>query len=182
MISGMEHEEPEPSRKPRRKSPGVGTKVWGLIGALGILIGIGLVVFYSLRPPVPPAIKRQLSFPVLYASGPNFSADRKSFQYDGNLKILTFRIKLFSTAATVTEQATPSQFSDFPDLYGKLVEHLGQYDQFDSLNGQVTLTKPKDGHEAGVINTKGTLMFTRADADVSNDQWRQYYNQLVVAK
>jgi hypothetical protein len=48
----------------------------------------------------------------------------------------------------------------------------------------VYLIRPgeQNGKEVGVLNSKGTLMFIKADKDLSGDQWKQLFNNLDIIK
>jgi hypothetical protein len=71
---------------------------------------------------------------------------------------------------------------DIPAAYTKLLSSLNQFDSFDSPNGTVALTHPKElnGAESAVMNAKGTLLFVRPNGNVSSDDWRRLFNNLHV--
>ncbi len=85
---------------------------------------------------------------------------------------------------TITEQATPSGFTDIPQAYDKFINSLSGYFSFGSVNGTVNLVRPHNlnGEQAAVINDKGTLMFIHPMQDLPPDVWRQLFNNLTVIK
>ena len=84
----------------------------------------------------------------------------------------------------ISEQATPQVFNDIPEYYPKLIEKLNGYSDFDSVLGKVSLTKPKElnGAQSAVFNGKGTLMFVRPNQSLSDDDWRQFFDQMTIWK
>lgn len=136
--------------------------------------------------PVPADIKKQVSFLVYYPDKGSLALpDKTSFKYDDASKVLSYKIYLGNVSMTVAEQATPQNFVDIPEAYNKLIESLNGYKQFDSLYGTVNLTHPKEfkGEQSAALNAKGTLMFIHpTNGKLSDDQWRQLFNNLRILK
>ncbi len=150
--------------------------------ALGSIIILLLVVF---RPhsPIPDSIAKQLNFSVFYPDmGEEFKADPATINYDGSSKVLLFHVKSAKNDITLTQQATPDPINDIPEYYPKLMEKLNNYKDFDSVNGKVSLTRPIElkGGQSAVFNIKGTLMFAHPEHDMSDDEWRRFFNGLVL--
>jgi hypothetical protein len=84
----------------------------------------------------------------------------------------------------LSEQPTPDSFTDVPQVYDKVVDSMQEYQKFDVDVGTVHLTRPPslNGKQAAVLNTKGTLLFAKPDKDLSEDQWRRFFNSFVVEK
>lgn len=80
---------------------------------------------------------------------------------------------------TFAEQSSPDSFAADPNFYPAFIQKLGGYDTFNSVNGQVDLTRPAQVNaETGVMNTKGTLLFARSDGDLSETNWKLLFNSL----
>lgn len=151
------------------------------------LITGGAVVMTMLltpKPLLPKNIASQVSFGIFYPQGNEvLNVSQKSIAYDAKTSLLTYSSRL-ATGSTVSfsEQSTPSSFVDVPSVYTKLISNLQEYASFDSLNGTVYLTKPKElhGQQAAVLNNRGTLIFARTTTDLSVDRWRAIFNSLQV--
>jgi hypothetical protein len=158
--------------------------VWGVAGVvtLGVVI-VGVLLAFRPQVPLPVDITKQLSFPLVYPpTKTSYTMDKKSASYSASAKVLIFHAKADNLDLTISEQATPDTINDIPEYYPKLIEKLNGYSDFDSLNGKVSLTHPKElnGGQTAVFNGKGTLMFVKPSHDMSNDEWRTFFNSLVV--
>ncbi len=160
-------------------------KRWLALGGLAIAI---LAVFGWLwlnRPLLPRSVRHQVSFVVLYP-GKNNPAQlhRSSIKYNADEKVLTYYAMLDGSRLTVSNQATPEAFIDVPQAYDKLVSGMRPYASFDSSSGKVALTRPPNSNnqQAAVTKAHGTLMFVRADHDLTDDQWRKFFNNLASFK
>ena len=117
-----------------------------------------------------------------------YKADPKSMEFnpDPSYKSLTFKAKSHVTELIITQQATPENFTDIPQLYDKTVEAMKPYGSIDTKQGKVTLTTPdkSNNNQVAVMNNHGTLVFVRSEKDLDNDQWRQFFNglQLITPK
>jgi predicted N-acyltransferase len=136
--------------------------------------------------PIPPAVNQEANFVIFY---PNENSQTKinkaSFKYDSHAKALSFIVTYNSKSLTFSEQPTPQGFVDIPQAYDKLIEELNGYSSFDSYYGKVDLTHPKElkGQQSAAMNTKGTLTFVHpTNGDLSNDQWKQLFNNLDIVK
>ena len=151
-----------------------------LIGVLGIVARNSLASDDTL----PPAIAQQVTHPV-FMPGDDTTAtvERPSINFQADADLLSYTATLMSGAKIfVNQQPTPESFIDIPQAYDKLLGSLQPYANFESLNGKVTLTKPKElqGEQSAVMNTKGTLMFIRSDTEISQDDWRKLFNNLKI--
>jgi hypothetical protein len=138
------------------------------------------------KPPIPKNIQSQLDFtPYLVQPGTGITIDTSSYKYDASQKGLSFiaRGKEYGKL-TISEQPTPQQFIDIPEVYSKLVDKLNRYGVFDNAIGTVYLTRPDGQHtgQTAVINSKGVLMFVRSAKDLSDDQWRKVFGSFVLEK
>lgn len=133
---------------------------------------------------LPTTVKDQLTFPFYW---PDKTAplmiDKKTIKYDANSKAISYIAQTSDGAVlTISQQATPQSFTDVPQAYSKLVEILVQYGVFDSPNGTVYLTHPKQlkGGQTAVMNSKGTLVFVKPDKNLSDDTWHKVFNNLKI--
>lgn len=154
------------------------------------IVVIGIIMFGGLsfwhgsdKPVLPSNVSRQLSFGVYFPTTKinNVSIDKRTISYQANEGRLGYRAQLSDgTTIDVNQQATPESFVDVPQAYDKLVSSLQPYSSFESVNGRVSLTHPKElqGSQSAVMNAKGTLLFARPSKSLSNEQWRQLFNGL----
>lgn len=138
------------------------------------------------KPPIPKTIQSQLDFtPYLVKPGAAITVDKGTYKYDPSQKGLSFVAtgKDFGKL-TISEQPTPQQFIDIPEVYSKLVDKLNRYSVFDNDMGTVYLTRPDDQHtgQTAVINSKGVLMFVRSAKNLSDDQWRKLFGSFALEK
>jgi hypothetical protein len=155
----------------------------GLIASGALATGVFLHIHSSQI--IPAQIKRQLDFLIFLPEGdPSSHVESKTFKYDANLKVFSVVVTSFNIKNTISEQPTPDSFNDIPGYYDKLTEKLNSYTSFDTNLGKVYLTLPDElkGKQSAIMNTKGTLMFASPDKDLTNDQWRQFFNSLSVIK
>jgi hypothetical protein len=106
-----------------------------------------------------------------------------SIKYDAGTQVLTYIIADAGVPITISEQSTPQAFIDIPQSYATLINSLNNYASFDSLQGTVALTYPKElnGQQSAVMNTKGTLMFAHpTNGSLSENQWKNLFNSLEV--
>lgn len=155
-----------------------------------VLVIVGLAVISGLgiwrsgqRPALPSAVAEQLSFGVYFPTTKTTIArvDKHTISYQASSGLLGYTATLTDgTTVSVNQQATPESFVDIPQAYEKLVSSLQPYSSFDSINGKVSLTHPKElqGGQSAVMNAKGTLLFARPSKSLTNDQWRQLFNGL----
>lgn len=153
-----------------------------------IVVGFGAWAYWQKHAnPLPKYIIKEISFPVFYPTSQSpVIVNKSSFKYDSSTKVLSFIVTDAGQSITVTEQATPESFVDVPQVYTTLINSLNNYSSFDSLQGQVNLTYPKQFNnmqQSAVMNAKGTLMFAHDIAsDLSNAQWQQFFNDLIVVQ
>lgn len=155
---------------------------WIIGGAVVLTFGAGLIGWLWLsRPLFSHKIRQQVNFVILYPANSSVTTlDRKSIKYDSTEKILTYNASIGTNQLIVTNQATPSNFTDIPQLFDKVIGGMHPYVTFDSSNGKVSLTRPPNtnNQQVAVLNNHGTLMFVRANHDLSEDQWRKFFNNL----
>jgi hypothetical protein len=150
-----------------------------------VVIGITFRIYWqNAHNPIPVSFRKEISFPVFYPSDKSsVTVNRSSFKYDSSNSVFIFTVTDAGQSLTIAEQATPQSFVDVPQAYTTLVNSLNNYSSFDSLQGQVDLTYPKQfsGQQSAVMNAKGTLMFVHdTDKRLSNSQWQHIFNNLNV--
>jgi hypothetical protein len=152
-----------------------------IVGALLLLAG-GTVLAKKLAPePVIPSSIQKAVASTIFIPGPSATfINRKTVKYDSKTKLLSYQATAFGINTIISEQPTPDSFTDIPQVYDKFIDNLNQYSNFDTNNGKVFLTHPKElkGGQTAVMNSKGTLMFAKPDRALSGDQWRQFFKSL----
>jgi hypothetical protein len=137
--------------------------------------GIALLV---MRPVLPKTISKQITFTLLVPSH-EISQVRQTAKFDGSLGQLSYIVKIGQNQITVSEQATPENFTLVPQAYDKVVEGMKPYDSFETSLGKISIAKVS-GKQTAVTNTKGTLLFAQANQDMSSDDWRKFFAQFAV--
>jgi hypothetical protein len=161
-------------------------KRWWLVvaGLAGIGMVIAVVLLAAPKPPIPSLIKQQAVSTILVPRGGGTAVERESVVFDAQRKQLSYNATFTGTKLRVSEQATPESFTDIPQTFDKLTAAMGEYGKFDTDVGTVHLTRPKElgGKQAAVLNAKGTLLFAKPAAELSDDQWRQFFRTFEAAK
>ncbi|HSW37689.1 MAG TPA: hypothetical protein VLG37_04975 [Candidatus Saccharimonadales bacterium] len=157
------------------------------LGIFAIIVSgatIGVIKLTQSRSIIPKDIKKQLNIVTLLPKSDQIIVDHHSFKYDSNAKVLTFVVSGFGIKNTISEQATPDPINDIPQYLDKLTESLHEYTSFDTAAGKVYLTRPEElkGDQSAVMNSKGVLMFAHPEKDLTDDQWRQFFNSLDVIR
>lgn len=153
-----------------------------------IVAVLGLVVIVAMllgpKPPVPAEVKRAVTSTILIPKTRNVVVSRESMSYNSQIKLLTYQAIVYGTKTVVSEQPTPESFIDIPQVYDKLVASMNEYSKFDSTSGTVHLTRPSNlkGKQTALMNAKGTLMFVKPESDLTEDQWRKFFNGIEVVK
>lgn len=145
-----------------------------------IIIGSFLFAYFSLNneSAIPSNIATRLNFFVWLPNKPYVIED-STFKYDQSQGVLTFDILLPNKDRLVfAEQQTPSQFNDLSTYVTTVVNQLGNYDTFDSLNGAVYLNYPRGVTNAAMMNSKNTLMFVTSTTKLSDKTWEGLFNNL----
>ena len=151
--------------------------------ALVAVVAAGAItagVLVVLAPKIPPAMARQVSFVVGYPAA-DWKVDRGSFRFQADAgKVLTFTATRGDVELTVAEQPTPEPFKDIPNYMDKITTQMAEFASFDTAHGTVHLTRPQSAgsRQVAVVDYQGTLSFVRSSADLSQDDWRRYFNTL----
>lgn len=159
-----------------------------VIGSLIILACVvaGLIFFTSTdkQQIVPQSIVRKISFQIysLPRDSKIWQISNNSVKYDDKQTVLSLTYKALDNQLSITEQKTPSQFTDIPQYYPALLNKLHQYSVLQTHLGDVYLTKPTElnGAQTAVLNSNGTLMFIRPQGNLSDTQWKTIFDDMIV--
>lgn len=154
---------------------GIGVIVFALIGA-------GIIAWSLNRSILPSRIRNQISYPVFYPTDHNpAKAIRSTIKYDKAQQLLTYTARTKASELIISNQPTPDAFVEVPATYEKVLSAMHPYAAFDSSLGKVTLARPDNlnHQQIAVANSQGTLMFVRVNSAMSEDQWRQFFSNLV---
>lgn len=168
-----------------------GRKRWLLAGVataalLLVIVGILGLYIWLTQPPIPRSIVNELDFsPMVLVNNQSGRMWVTNYTYDKETKLFSFILhRQPNESFTFSEQSTPSEFSDVPDFYQKLLDKLNSYSTVQTFNGAVNLTKPPGGTTTGIVVTqKGVLMFIKSTgAEPSQDDWRSVVESLDIYK
>lgn len=150
-------------------------------GLLVAAIGIAVAVWGGKQPhaPLEPDVVRRAGIIAWYPDPANDGPviDEKSLKItqEDSDRVLTFVAKRGSQTVTFSEQAVPESMVDVPAVYDKLIESWNNYASVEGEMGKVALTRAsKSAKQTAVFKAKGTLVFMRAESDMTNDDWRQW--------
>ena len=153
-----------------------------------VLALAGIVIFTQVKSEqiIPENIKKQLSFNVILPTGPEtLKIDKTSIKYSADEKLLVYEVNMEDgNKLVISEQPSPESFIDVPQSYDKLISSLQQYAAFDTQKGRVFLTKPENlkGGQTAVMNSSGVLLFIRPNKALTDDSWKQIFNDLEIVK
>src|SRR5580704_5437409 len=105
------------------------------------LIAIVILPFLP-KPPISSKIKSQLTSTLMLPNTGRYPVDRASAKYDSTLKVLSFDVSAYGKTMILSEQPTPEQFTDVPQVYQKVLDSMQDYNDFDVNVGTVHLTTP----------------------------------------
>jgi len=110
--------------------------------------------------------------------------DRTS--YDTGSGVLTLYVSQASTGKQITlnEQPTPGAFSDVPTQYSKMLTTLNEYNELQIGFGTVALTHPKElnGGQTAVANKAGTLIFAKPSGNLTDNEWKDFFQNLRILR
>ena len=158
------------------------------IAVIVMIVLAGVVIFAQAKSEqlIPENIKKQLSFNVILPTDTETSKiDKTSIKYSADEKLLAYEVNLSDgNKLVVSEQPSPESFIDAPQSYDKLIGSLQQYAAFDTQKGRVFLTKPENlkGGQTAVMNSSGVLLFIRPEKALTEDAWKQLFNNIEIVK
>lgn len=162
------------------------SKKKGVIALALVALLAGMAAAWALtRPAISREIQKKADFTIFYPeSGADWHADRKSIAYNDETKVLSIKLTNGTRSIGLNQQASPAAFTDIPQQFPRMLDKLHQYTEVDTGIGRVTLTRPEElkGGQSAVANLRGTLMFANPDKDMSEPEWRELFDSLVVYK
>lgn len=171
------------TRKKYRRTIVVVVSILILVLALGTGSGFLVWRWYQDKHPIPTVIRLEATFPLFYPNQKYVNVNKSTIKYDSTAKLLSFTGSTPSGSKLIfSEEPTPSQFNDIPGYYTALLNNMNEYQEIDTIDGQMYLTKPEsvNGNQSAVMSTKGTLMFVRAEKNLSVGNWQQLFNNLTI--
>lgn len=149
--------------------------------ALGLAVGIWYLHNNSL---IPRNIQKQINFAILVPSKTVSKVEKRTVKYSSTNKVLSFQSEYEGASLVISEQAFPDQFVDIPQAYDQFLNQLPTITSFGSVNGQVNIAEPPNLHGLTLIvmNTKGTFIFIHPSKNITENSWREFFNNLVVVK
>ena len=122
-----------------------------------------------------------MNFPI-FVPTTGVALNKKSFEFKSDQGVLLFSgvTTRDKQQLTFSEQQTPDPFNDIPNYMTQFLQTFFEYQAFDSLQGTVHLTHPKNAGQVVVMNAKGTLVFVRVDKDEPVSYWQDVFNHLTI--
>ena len=153
-----------------------------IVAVVGVSCFFGYKHWESSKQIIPANIQKQLSFSVFWPDkNAPVTVTKNTLKYSPSNGLLSY-VETTNTAVelVISEQATPDTFTASPQVYSQFIQHLLEYEEFSSLNGTVYLTHPKElkGIQTAVLNANGTLMFIKPNQNLSDNTWRQIFNDI----
>jgi len=148
----------------------------------------GLLIYQNSKVAsgIPKDILKKTAFSVFThdSSDNSWNLEKSSTVYDKATGVLTLHFTNTNNKITASEQVTPDAFTDIPNYYSILLSKLHEYAELQTSIGKVALTHPEElkGGQTAVINTSGTLMFYHPDKELTQDQWKQFFNSMIVIR
>ncbi len=146
-----------------------------------ILIVAG-VWLYSRQGLVPQDIVNQTTFAIMVPEGENIEVDKDSMMVSTPQgqkdEVLNYTARIDGIDVLIGQQPTPQQFIDIPKTYEKVVEQAKQYASFETTVGTVYLTRPQK-QQIAMLNTKGTYTLAQASEDLTEEQWRRFFRNIL---
>lgn len=154
-----------------------------IMSGIVLLVLIGSFVYMrNDSDPIPSSLRKQASYVIFVPSTASWKIDEKKLYFDKAAQVLhlTAYNNTTKTTLTITQQATPSQFTDVPQFFPALLDRLNQYESFGTLNGTINLTKPTElqGRTEAILNRDGTLLFAYSRPEMATKEWRKLFNDM----
>jgi len=118
------------------------------------------------------------------ASSWQLQKDRTSF--DKGSGVLTLHATQASTGRQIilNQQPTPGAFTDVPTQYSKMLSTLNEYNELQIGFGTIALSHPKElnGGQTAVANKAGTLIFAKPSANLTDNEWKDFFQNLRILR
>lgn len=119
-------------------------------------------------------------------SSSTWQLQRDRTSYDKQSGVLTLHALEESTGRMIllNEQPTPGAFNDVPTQYSRMLTSLNEYNELQLSFGTVALTRPAElkGAQAAVANKAGTLIFAEPSVNLSDDEWKVFFESLRIVR
>jgi hypothetical protein len=141
---------------------------------------------HSAQPIIPPDIRQKVTFVIFNPSQiekiPEWTIDKTKTAYNAENGVLTMVVNKDDITVIFNQQLEPEAFKDVPTQYARMLNSLNQYREISTNIGAVTLTHPKElnGGQTAVADKRETLIFAQPNRDLSDDEWKDFFNSLVV--
>ena len=155
------------------------------------LIAAGLALLFFQHhdiSPIPPNIKKQLSFQAVYPASPaSVAIDSNSYNYQAESQALTFKVQFQTVDIILTEQPLPDNFAAGSQIYYQSLG-LHPYAQFQAKVGPAALLKfYKSGSleaqgQTAIMTANKTLILAHPSKDLTNDDWKVFLNSLRLSR
>lgn len=154
-----------------------------------VISAAGVLIYELLQPknPVPTKIKKQISYKVIYPPSSTIVNPNSGYEYKTEDKTLTFSSKSSGATIVLVQQPAPDTLSANGQVYYPALG-IHPYAQFQSKLGPVALTKfwksssLEPAGQSGVLATNGTLLIARSDKDLTNAQWKDFFDTLKITR
>ncbi len=159
------------------------------IALASLIVAIAIVGLFASRTsgnPLPPKIKSQVSYKVIYPAKTS-QITPTSYDYQADQKTLTFSIMDSGNSIVFTEQPAPESLGSGSQVYYPALG-LHPYAQFQTKLGPVALVKFWDSGtlapagESGVLASGGTLLIAHSSKLLTNAQWKDLFETLKLTK
>jgi len=163
-------------------------KAAATIVAVLVLIAAGIIFYLEQanRDPLPPNLKKQVTYKIAYPSKIS-QIDTGSYQYQADKQVLNFNVATDDSTVVFTEQPAPSALgSDTQAYYPALGIH--PYAQFQTKLGLVVLTRFwqagnfKPVGQSAILATHGTFLIAHSEKNLTNAEWKDLFESLKLAK
>lgn len=141
----------------------------------------------NLDDPLPASIKKQASFKIVYPSKSVATISRSSYNYQQQQQVLAFSTVYQGANVAFSEQPAPSSLGTGSQVYYPALG-IHPYAQFKTNLGPVALTKfwqsgnlQPEG-QAAVLVSGGTLTIAHTDKSLTNQQWKDLFDNLKIAR
>jgi hypothetical protein len=156
---------------------------------MALIAGLIIIFFFSKSAggdPIPPAIKSQLSYRAIYPNGYG-QIQSNSYKYQPSNKTLSYKLHVYDSGIVFTEQPAPESLGKNGQPYYPAIG-LHPYAQFQTELGPVALTKfYQSGSlqpvgQSAVLASGGTLLIANSQKSLTNQQWKNLFNSLKIAR
>lgn len=125
----------------------------------------------------------QVPFQALYPTpDQSLEASDQGFHYYDSEKLVVIEALLtdIDVRVVLSQQQLPQELKDSNEKYEELLSTMHQYASLSTKYGKVALARPTDqgGQQTAVMVAGATLIFIRANEDLTEDQWRIFINGL----